>query len=139
MKFSIRPTQGWKLKCEQEGKTRAEAYEKTLLTIALSGSEFHIWNCGVALVVMFPVIMCACIISIFIDIEKFGIFASLGCTRLIWLITGAILMAQFADMIDTAEKNKGLTDEFDAINECADTENFVDSNALFATLENEIA
>ena len=62
-----RPTQGWKLEFEQQGKTRADAYEKTLLTIALSGSEFHIWNCGVALVVMFPIIMCACIVTLFVD------------------------------------------------------------------------
>ena len=129
-----RPTQGWKIQCEEEGKTRAAAYDKTLLTIELTGHEKHIYRSGLAIVIMLPIIFCiSCGVSYFIFKNPEGEFLwvwllifNMACNHIIWIIAGSIIMSSVSEVQDGAKKTQALAFEFETINECGDTENYVD-------------
>jgi len=128
-----RPTQGWSLECEAEGRTKAKAFEKTLLTVEITGHELHIGNCGIAILVLLPMIFC-CTCCCCICQSKAGAdegaatiaLVNLACTHLIWIVIGSIIMSSTAKVLEASEAAQDIAFEFNAINECGDVENFVD-------------
>lgn len=54
-----RPTASWLLSCEHSDKTRLAAIDKTAITLEISAQHEHIGNCGLALIIMLP-LMCIC-------------------------------------------------------------------------------
>jgi len=122
----------WSLECEDEGSTRQTAFEKTQLTLISSGHETHVGACGLALVIMLPILCCLGGCSFFFSKgELMAPIASLCCcNRFCWLIIGPIMMTSLAEMEKTAQDNMSVADEFDIINECADSKAYVDAQGI---------
>ena len=129
-----RPVWKWSLECEEEGSTRQTAFEKTQLTLSSSGHETHIEACGLALVIMLPILLCAsgCAFAFSKGEMMASVAALCCCNRFCWLIIGPIIMTSLAEMDKAAQDNMSVADEFDIINDCADSKAYVDSNAIKA-------
>ena len=125
MKSWNRPTTSWSLTCELEGKTRKDAVAKSQIQLKMSNHYEHVWNVGVAIVVLY--------LTVFIASIVFASFAGPGgmlafpaFTRFFWIIMGPILLTSLAEMRHSIESNLANVQDFQNINECSDKEVRVD-------------
>lgn len=58
MKTWNRPTSPWSLECEEAGKTREDAIEKTKIQLSLSDGEEQVANIGYAITIIYPFLCC---------------------------------------------------------------------------------
>ena len=100
------------------GRTREEAYQKTLIKLDSSGDEAQIAACGVAIVILFPFCCCALICASCVGAG--GPAAVLVCLHCIWFIVGPIMLTSLARMQDTFNKNVEAAEEFVYFEDCAD-------------------
>ena len=109
-----------------------EAFEKTQLTLTITGDEWHVRNCGLSLVIMLPVLLCCACCSMFGGKPESCLLSVFGCNRFCWLIIGPIMLTSLAEMKNAVDSNLSVADEFALINECADSKAFVDGEELKA-------
>lgn len=122
-----RPTAPWKLSCESRGQTRKLATEKATIQIVSSSHGEHVYNCGVAICVIFGMIACCSCLSFNSPPVLIGLTI---CTRVIWLIIGPIILTSLGKITTAIESNLSIAGEFDVINICADEYAKVDTAAL---------
>ncbi len=115
-----------------------EAFEKTQLTLTITGHEWHVRNCGLSLVVMLPVLLCCACCSLVGGKPESCLLGTCGCNRFCWLIIGPIMLTSLAEMQSAVNANLSVADEFTLINECADVKAFVDGDELRAIQEENI-
>lgn len=124
-----RPTWSWSLKCEQEGKTRGQAYEVSKIQLTSSGHELHVGNCGMALAIAVS-IMCICGMCSAICTGPGGPLACFACAHCFWFIVGPILLTSLAEMEDALDHNIEVSDEFVIFDGCAEQGAVVDTSYL---------
>lgn len=106
------------------GRTREEAYQKTLIKLDSSGDEAQIAACGVAIVILFP--FCCCALICASCVGPGGPVVVLGCLHCIWFIIGPIMLSSLARMQDTFNKNVEAAEEFVYFEDCAEEYAHVD-------------
>ena len=97
----------------------------------------HIYNCGVALVVIMSIFMCCCCVFssfYFMAGRKEALIFAVGvlgiCSRLVWIIIGPIIISKIAEVQVAVEDNLSIANEFEVVNNCADRYAHVDQGAL---------
>ena len=122
MKSWNRPTTSWKLECDlQEGKTRKDAVEKSKLQLKMTDHYDHVFNIGIAVIVIYVVLLIFSLILLLFAPEL-GIYGFIAFTRVLWIIMGPILLTSLEAMRVASFYNKEIIEEMSIINECSDKE-----------------
>lgn len=121
-----RPTIGWSLTCESEGKTRQQAYNTVNLSLESSEKIPTIRKSGIAMCALYPIVF---IWTIFVfllackeDEENFfnGLFLSYGVMRLLFVIMAPILGVAIYQVLDTNSDNFNAVADYTVVSSCMD-------------------
>ena len=123
-----RPTMSWKLSCELEGRSREEAVRAAQTDISPYEKHTAFKAMGIAMVVLFCVIIAAHIVYIISPV--------LHCVAIVVVIIIApILIVRLSKEQKRLQENMEKLPEFDALNDCADSLTNVDSDYIQAQLD----
>ena len=118
----------WKLSCELEGRTREEAITAAETDISPYEKHTAFRAAGIAMVVLFSIIICAHILILLSPILHV-------CAVILLIIIAPIMMVRLDGEQKRLQENSEKLPEFDALNDCADSLTNVDSEFIQAQLD----